>query len=243
MSEETPVAQPYPFWNYGDLLWFAGLAVPSILIGELLVKGVFLLFHLHPDIKVVELLPAQFIGYAILFGALAAVFRMKYNRPFWPSLAWNPIPIPFMLVMLSGMLTGFLVAIASSLIHLPDTGNPLTDLLEGRTAIILVALFGVTLGPLCEELGFRGFLQPLLVRSLGTAPGILLAAIPFGLLHYQEYGDSWRHALLISAAGTAFGIMRHFTGSTKAAVLMHAAYNSLFFLVLFAEKRELSHGW
>src|SRR5208337_478847 len=133
---------------------------------------------------------------------------------FWRSLAWTPIPIPFPWVVCSGVLTGFLVAYASSLIETPDTSNPLMDLMEGRTAVILVALFGVTLGPVCEELGFRGFLQPLLVRSLGTVPGILLSAVAFGLLHYPEYGNSLRFAAVISLAGVAFGVMRHITGST-----------------------------
>jgi membrane protease YdiL (CAAX protease family) len=101
---------------------------------------------------------------------------------------------------------------------------------------ILLAVFGTTLGPLCEELAFRGFLQPLLVRSLGAVTGILAAAIPFGLLHYQEYGNSWRHALIISLAGAAFGWMRHATGSTKASTIMHASYNALFFFAMFSQK-------
>ena len=67
------------------------------------------------------------------------------------------------------------------------------------------------------------------------AGGILLAAIPFGLLHFPEYGNSWRHALLISGAGVAFGWMRQVTGSTKASTLMHAAYNALFFAALWGK--------
>jgi len=112
-----------------------------------------------------------------------------------------------------------------------------------RTAILLMTVFGVTVAPLCEELAFRGFLQPLLARSLGAAPAILLAAISFGLLHYFEYGNSWRHALIIAAAGASFGAMRQFSGSTKAAVLMHASYNAFFFLVLFADVKDLPRSW
>jgi membrane protease YdiL (CAAX protease family) len=111
--------------------------------------------------------------------------------------------------------------------------------MESRADILVMCVLGVTLAPLCEELVFRGFLQPVLVRSLGAAPGILLAALPFGLLHFQEYGNSWRHALIIAMAGVAFGWMRQATGSTKAAAIMHAAYNSLFFIALLTEKRML----
>src|SRR5258706_14643021 len=104
--------------------------------------------------------------------------------------------------------------------------------------MILVEVFGGRAGPLSEELIFRGFLQPLLVRSLGAFAGILAAALPFGLLHFQEYGNSWRHVLLISLAGTMFGWVRHVTGSTKASTIMHAAYNAVFFLALFSQRSK-----
>jgi membrane protease YdiL (CAAX protease family) len=146
--------------------------------------------------------------------------------------------VPFSLVALCGVVTAFGVGIASNLIHTPETGNPMTELMQGRAALIVLAVFGITMGPLFEELAFRGFLQPLLVQRMGAVAGVLLAAIPFGLLHYQEYGNSWRHALVISMAGVMFGAMRHLTGSTRAAVLMHAAYNSFFFFVLFTRKGQ-----
>ncbi len=47
--------------------------------------------------------------------------------------------------------------------------------------------------------------------------------------------------LIIAMAGAAFGWMRHATGSTKAAALMHAAYNSLFLIALLTERRILPH--
>lgn len=245
-SQELPAPLPaavrgygadrYPFWDYSDVLIFAGLAIPSMLAAELLVRGFLAVFHIHPELKVMELLPAQFLGYLLLFGGLWAIFRLKYERPFWRSLAWEPLRVPFSLVMVCGVMAAFAVGIASNLIHTPETSNPMTELMQGRAALIVMAVFGITLGPLFEELAFRGFLQPLLVRSLGAVSGVLLAAIPFGLLHYQEYGNSWRHALVISLAGAGFGAMRQLTGSSKAAALMHATYNAFFFVVLFARK-------
>ena len=68
-----------------------------------------------------------------------------------------------------------------------------------------------------------------------------MAAVPFGLLHFQEYGNSWRHVVLISLAGAAFGAMKQLTGSTRASVLMHAAYNALFFFALVLQGGQLPH--
>jgi len=53
----------------------------------------------------------------------------------------------------------------------PRSPVPMKELLNDRVSLIAVALFGTTLGPLCEELAFRGFMQPLFIRSLGRRAG------------------------------------------------------------------------
>jgi membrane protease YdiL (CAAX protease family) len=240
---ETPPPERTPFWGYNDLLLFTGLAPVCLVLGYTLVKLPMRILHIHPAVQVEEALPEQLMGYLILFGALGLIFRQGYGRPFWESLGWTNMRLPVGVIVVFGVLTGVMVVVASNLIRLPDAANPMTELMNTRTAILLMSVFGTTVAPLCEELAFRGFLQPLLARSLGAVPAVLLAAIPFGLLHYPEYGDSWRHALIISAAGVAFGAVRQVTGSTKAAVLMHASYNAFFFLVMFSDVKDLPHSW
>ncbi len=230
-----PAPERYPFWGYSDFLLFAGLAIPSLLVGLITVRTILRLLRIRTTVQAAELIPEQFLGYLLLFGALAVIFRVQYGKPFWHSLGWVPIRMPFTLVIAAGVVTAFAVAYVSTLLRTPNTPNAMTELMRERSAVILLAIFGTTVGPLCEELAFRGFLQPLLVRTFGAVAGILLAALPFGLLHFQEYGYSWRHVVLISLAGSAFGWMRHASGSTKAATLMHASYNALFFFVSFGK--------
>jgi membrane protease YdiL (CAAX protease family) len=240
----TPEPEPerYPFWGYSDLLLFVGLAVPAMLIGLGVVKGVYTRFHLHPSLRVAELLPQQLVGYGLLFGVLAMILRVEYGRPFWRSLAWTGFRMPLLWVVNCGLFTALAVLLIGALFQTPNTSNPMTQLMEDRTSRVVMAIFGVTVAPLAEELLFRGFLQPLLVRSLGVIAGILMTSIPFGFLHFYEYGNSWRHAVLISLAGAAFGWMRHITGSTRASAIMHTAYNGfVFFLVFFQQGRTLPH--
>jgi len=232
-----------PFWGYSDLLWFCGLVIPCMLAGEALEWLILTLFKWNVASLAVRSVPGMFAGYGLLFGALRVMLWLRYDRPFWRSLGWRPMRLPVLWVVLCGMVTAILVALASALIHTPTGDNPMTQLMETRLDLLLIGVLGVTLAPLCEEMAFRGFLQPLLVRSLGALPGVLLTAVPFGLLHFFQYGNSWRHALIIAMAGAAFGWMRQATGSTKAAVIMHAAYNSLFFIALMTEKRILPHLW
>ena len=67
--------------------------------------GVMRLFHLHTGVRVAELLPEQFMGYLILFGALLLIFR-QYGRPFWRSLGWNRMRIPFSWIVICGVARG-----------------------------------------------------------------------------------------------------------------------------------------
>ena len=126
--------------------------------------------------KTWELLGAQFAFYGLLFGTLVALFRLQYDRPFWRSLGWVATPLPVYSMMTYGVGLAMTVLLLGSLIRTPRTENPLTALLKDPTSLILVAIFGTIVAPVCEELMFRGFLQPLLVRSLGAPAGILATA-------------------------------------------------------------------
>lgn len=243
LPEPPPEDKPerVPFWSYTDLLYFIGFALPSLLGGALLMKGITALLHLRVQHKIFELLPAQFAGYGIMFLLLWALFKMEYGRPLWSSLGWVKSGRNVVNTFSLGILLALAVGLLSALLRMPDIDTPMQEFLSDRTSVIVVGIFGVTLGPFFEEMIFRGFMQPLFVRSVGAVGGIILAAVPFGLLHLQQYAFSWRHGLLIMVAGAAFGWIRHVTGSTRASVLMHSAYNSTFFLALAFQGKNLPH--
>ena len=230
-----PAGEGEPFWTYIDVAVFAGSALPCILLGVGIVKLFFWLLGWKTQDLALVAVPAQGIGYLLLFGVLYLMFRL-YDRPFWRSLGWVVPQLSPLWVVSSGMGAAIVVVFVGNLIQTPNTENEITRMMKDPASLAMMVVFGVLVAPLCEELAFRGFLQPLLVRSFGVVPGVLGAAIPFGLLHYREYGNSWRHALLISRAGAAFGWMRQSTRSTLASSLMHAAYNALFFAAYFATR-------
>ena len=179
----TPEAERYPFWGYGDLLLFAGLAIPCLLLGAGLVKLVLWMFHIHPAVRAAELLPEQFLGYVLLFGMLRLIFRLEYERPFWSSLAWTDMRAPLLWIVIAGFSTAYGVALLGNLFQMPNTSTPMMDLLKDRTSVILMAIFGIAFAPLCEELIFRGFLQPLLVGIDGAAGHQRAAAPAEELVH------------------------------------------------------------
>lgn len=227
-----------PIWGYQDLLIIVCLALPCFLLAMLLTKGVLLFVPVLRAGKAAELLPAQFIGYGFWFGSLAMLLRMRYNTPFWRAMHWT-MPARSILPSL-GLGAGLSIAVAATavLLRTPQIDSTLEELLRDPISIIVVGFFATTLGPLCEELIFRGFVLPLLVRSLGALGGILLTAIPFALMHGPQYHWSWQHLTLLSGVGCVFGWARYSTGSTAVPAVMHAGYNATLFAAYLLSKRE-----
>src|SRR5262249_16384616 len=145
MTDEQPPAPPgeeperYPFWDYSDIFLFAGLVLPCMLAGWGLLKAFLLVFRIHPALRLDELLPEQLLGYALLFALLALLLRVQYDRPFWRSLGWAPLRLPALWIAICGLLTSLSVAFLASLIHTPNKPNPITELLENRTSVLLMA--------------------------------------------------------------------------------------------------------
>ena len=80
-----------PFWGYLDLLTFLGLAVGALFLIVFALGG---LVRFVPSLKEVAqliALPLQLVFYLLLFGALWAIFKIKYERPVWRSRT-NPKP-------------------------------------------------------------------------------------------------------------------------------------------------------
>jgi uncharacterized protein len=231
------------FWDYQDLLMFVAALLPALLGAMLLVGMLFRGLGLPGSGKAPQLLAAQFLGYAFWFGFLYLILRLKYGCPFWKSLGWVRFSERFLQHAVFGLALALSVGFLGVLLRTPDLDTPMKRLLSDRLSVILIGVAAATVGPLCEELAFRGFVQPILVRSLGAAPGIVLTALPFALLHGPEYAWSWRHVLLIAAAGCSFGWMRYRTGSTAAAAVMHAAYNSTFFAAMLISGKDFPAKW
>lgn len=237
----TPESSDHPFWTYQDLALFAGAVLPSFGVGFVLALALRAVFGTAMS-RAATAMVLQFGGYALWFLALAAILRFRHDAPFWESLRWRPQMQQIGPCLMLGPILSLVIAGLSNLVGQVEMKNSLAELLTSWPAVILVGVFATTLGPLCEELAFRGFLQPLATRSFGAAAGIAIAALPFALVHGPQYGWSWRHVALIGLAGAAFGYARHRTGSTAASTALHATYN-LAFLVGFALTEGDTLSW
>jgi membrane protease YdiL (CAAX protease family) len=233
--EDQP--QRYPFWSWGDLVVFLTLLICAM-AGLMFLTGLFVAAaHVPAQRLVLYALPVQFIAVAVAMVGLKAMFHARYGQPFWRSLAWNFDPWSVVPMFVIGFFLAIAVAALAQLLGARPGNSPMEQLLRDTNTALLVAALSITVGPVCEELLFRGLLQPLTIRVAGVAGGIVLAALPFALLHWQQYAGSWQHVFAVFLAGAVFGLVRYKSGSTATAAIMHAGYNSTF--VLFLVWRQL----
>jgi len=241
-SEAVPAASvpapavKEPFWDYQDLVIFIFLLIPSLAIA-VLVAGLVGIFT--PAGSAFKLFLLQIVFYFFIFLSLGAMFHLRYRQPLWRSLGWRAVPISSAAGSLfAGPALALGLAILGAMLRTPEISLPFQQMLSSRATVVLFGILVVLLGPLCEEIVFRGFMMPLFIRTMGVALGIIFTAVLFGCAHGYEYAWSWRHIVLISTAGLVFGWARHKTGSTTAAAFMHSTFNLTQFVAFLAQARS-----
>ncbi|HTD45069.1 MAG TPA: CPBP family intramembrane glutamic endopeptidase, partial [Bryobacteraceae bacterium] len=170
-AAETPRT---PFWGYEDLALFASAILPSVALAALLLRATRTLAPRFFADDTATTLAFQSLMYVFLLGALYLLISFRYRRPFWSSIGWTfPIPRGPRLIVLGAALAIGLSSLGV-LLRAPSVHSPIEDMITSRASLAIVMLFGVLLAPLFEEMLFRGFLLPLLARSLGPWVGIFL---------------------------------------------------------------------
>ena len=242
----VPTAPPpieNPIWNGWDVLLIAGLTLVAMFVLQLMVIfGAVWFVYPHMSLqdvaqKPILLLVSQFLIYGVVAAGMIMLVQGKYHVDFWPAIRWNWPRSEWKLLALGAAMLVTLSMLQSLLPMPKDT--PFEHLFDRPRDAYLLAIIAVTLGPLMEELFFRGFMYPVLARRLGVAWGIVLTALPFGLIHLPQYGWAWGAALVIVAVGVVCGIVRAATRSVGASFLVHAGYNGTQMIIALV----VTHGF
>ncbi len=240
----TPPPPRDPVWSGWDVLVIAGLTVVTMIVLQLLVLLVAMAFiYPHSNLagvaqKPILLLVSQFLIYGVVAAGMIMLVEGKYHVAFWPAVKWNwPRSGQWKLLGLGAVMLLGLGALQSMLPMPKDT--PFEHLFDRPRDAYLLAIIAVSLGPLMEELFFRGFMYPVIARRMGVAWGVMLTALPFGLIHLPQYGWAWGAALVIVLVGVVCGVVRAMTGSVGASFLVHAGYNGTQMVIALV----LTHGF
>ncbi|HEV3151226.1 MAG TPA: CPBP family intramembrane glutamic endopeptidase, partial [Acidobacteriaceae bacterium] len=94
-------------------------------------------------------------------------------------------------------------------------------------------LYGVTIGPIVEEILFRGATFSVIYLTAVSinwplrpqlAIAIVFSSLLFAVAHTRTMGIPW---LVFFAMGTLYAVLRWRSNSTAASALMHATYNAV----------------
>ncbi|MDD3014088.1 MAG: type II CAAX endopeptidase family protein [Candidatus Gastranaerophilales bacterium] len=209
-------------WKISDVLftYILILALSVVAIGILLISGVDANESLFPAILQVLL---SIITLSVIF----IIVTKKYNIPFLKAFGISTGKMPSYFIQ--GITVSFILVISTSLISYVFTEmmgvhreNPYVNVPQEK--LRMISIMAVLIAPVVEEIFFRGFMQPALVKSFGIFGGIFLTALVFGLSHAQYLDYSTALAAVITI-GLVLGVARHYTNSVVPGIFAHLLNN------------------
>lgn len=99
--------------------------------------------------------------------------------------------------------------------------------------VIATLLVAVLVAPLCEEIFFRGYLFPGLLRGLRPWPAIAASALLFALAH-ADLGSS----VLLIVMGVVLAVVRWRSRSLWPGVILHTLNNTIAFIIILVLLRH-----
>ncbi len=201
------------------------------------------LLNSQPQIQV--LLNVVWFAAVLLF--LYITLGVLRDMPFWRTLGWKKLDAgpsarktsPWVFFFAGSGLALF-VAFSSTQIHTTNK-VPMEDLFKTQESALLLMAMAVLVAPLVEETVFRGYLYPLVARSFGILPGILVTGILFGMMHGAQLGWTPGFVILLSFVGLVFTLARARTGTVLASYLLHLGYNSMIAVSTLIDTRGFTH--
>jgi hypothetical protein len=168
MLEPVPPPPRDPVWSSLDVfrllitalvVLFASMFATLAFVSGATFKARVFRLSAFPELLIV----AQMLAYLLLLGYMYILVTKERGSPrFWKTIHWNwPANIwPF---VAGGLAMQIVFLFLGRLLPFPKE-TPFDALLRRPAAVVLIAVFAVTLGPLMEELFFRGFFYPVLAR-------------------------------------------------------------------------------
>jgi len=231
-------------WSWGHLAIFILFAFISLFFLEACFE-IFVLLKLRLGLTELQKLATtsatyvtarQALWFAALMLYLFAAARLRDGGPFWHTLGWKPLRprsgtprTAALLYLLGGCGMAVGVAIAARLVGTKDK-LPIEALFQNRRGVLLVMTLAILGAPLVEETIFRGYIYPVVARSLGVPAGVVITGTLFGLMHAAQLWGAWGIVALLVLVGMVLTYARARTGTVLASYLLHLGYNTLLFI-------------
>jgi membrane protease YdiL (CAAX protease family) len=185
----------------------------------------------------------EIIGWTISMALIVALV-LQTRRSDRAALKLQPPDLPLPVILLIAF--GFAVTIDLIGLAITRELRSAPELLNigapDALGWLFIIAFMLIAQPIAEELVFRGVLFPVLRTLTGAWGGLALSALVYGLFHLLAYPPApgappvaglWYGLAQPLLAGLVIGALRAYTGSTRAAIIAHAAFGLFALLKLF----------
>ncbi len=237
----------FPPWSVWDVTAVFCFTVAAVFLFSTIALGVAHLFtskqhvswnDLASNTKV--LIGAQVAAYPAVILFMVLMLRSRSEAGFWKTIRWQWPGAAALSFFVSGTIVAVVVEYASHWLPIPKS-LPVDKYFSDIGGAYLMAIFGITLAPLLEELFFRGLMYPVVRRATGVAVGVVLTAVAFALIHGAQLGYAWAPLVSIFVVGVIFTVVRERTASVAASFLMHCGYNFTLFTMLWIGSDHFRH--
>jgi uncharacterized protein len=241
-----------PVWNMWEVLGLAGFSfvalfalaiVGAIVVAVLHQAGLVLTTPeaLFKNISVGVVLQAE--AYGLLLGVMVLLVERKSPGNFVRAIRWNPPKGKWIFIsLLGGVLLAGVAEVLGVLLHKwTPTSMPIDEFLKDPNSAYVLCLFGILIAPLIEELFFRGFLFPALDRRIGLVGSVAITAGLFAAIHQGQLAHAWAPLSILFVVGVSLTLVRAITKSVAVTVLMHIAYNTTLFTLLYVATDGFRH--
>jgi membrane protease YdiL (CAAX protease family) len=242
-----PAQQSSPAWSAWDVLAvlvFTAVAVFGFSLAALFIARTVPAYRQMPVSELATnarvVIGAQAAAYPLVLLFMFVLVRTRSSESFGQAIHWNwpGISAPGFFVM--GIVVAVVVDGLSRFLPIPKS-VPMDKYFTDAASAYLMAIFGMTLAPLLEELFFRGLLYPVLRRAFNLTIAVVLTAGAFAAIHGTQLGYAWAPILSIFVVGVVFTAARERTNSVASSFLMHCGYNFALFGMLWLASDHFRH--
>jgi membrane protease YdiL (CAAX protease family) len=242
----APRSDENPLWGGWEILGIMLVTIASVFFFVILVT-IGARRYIYPHEHLMEgahghpilLLIAQGLAYLVVIAVMVLLVKRVRDLSFAGAIRWN-WPMNPWAFLLGGVALSVALQILGHFLPIPKE-LPMDRFFKTPIEAWGVAIFGILVAPLMEELFFRGFLYPVLARWLGVSVSVVLTGIGFGLLHASQLGRAWAPVFLIFLVGVVLTTVRAVTKSVASSWLVHFAYNGTIFTLMFIATGGFRH--